>query len=768
MDYFISYNKADLHWAEWIAWQLEDAGYTTFIQAWDFRPGHNFAGKMHEGASEATRTIAVLSPDYLTSVYAQPEWLAAFASDPTGEKRNLIPIRVRPCELTGLQAPIIYVDLHEKQEDDAKSALLAGVSDARPKPISVTFPGAKSKVTADRPRFPGELPPIWNIHQQRNRNFSGRTEELSVLREALCSGRPTALTQAVSGLGGIGKTQLALEYCYRFAGSYDIVWWILAEDPARLAADYAALATELELPEGDSKAQERAVNAVHKELDHRKRWLLVFDNAPDAEAVAAYLPQGIGGHVIVTSRDQNWEAVADVLSVKVMPEPDAIEFLQNRSGKSDREGATELAHELGCLPLAMEQAAAYIRATSCSFADYLVLLSKSPQAMMAKGKGASGYAHAVTTTWEISFKKLEEESSIGAQLLNLCAFLAPDDIMRDLINKGAEHYPDPLRSAATDTLAINDAIAALRKYSLITVTPDALSMHRLVRIVVSERLDAPSREAWEDAALKAVNRAFPFDSDEVEFWPLCDRLLPHAEVVLTRQRALLAHYMKAGRLLVQVGLYLKGRGRYVEAKGFYLRALALYERSLGPDDPAIAGLLGNLGIVLRVLGELKESKEVHQRDLAMKEKAYGLNDERVAVSLSNLGNVLSELNELEAAKACAERAISIAERTLSSDDPHLGTYLGNFSMILFELGDLQGSLVAIDRALAIYEMSLGPEHPSVATAAGNRGVVLRKLGDMMGARVAMERALSIFRHSLGEEHPDTVKVRKNLESLDEG
>src|SRR5258706_9417646 len=126
-DFFVSYNKADRAWAEWIAWQLEAEGYTTILQAWDFRPGSNFVLEMQSAARTAKRTIAILSPDYLTSLYTQPEWAAAFVQDPTGQKGLLLPVRVRPCELTGLLPSIIYLDLVDLDASQAAIALLAGV-----------------------------------------------------------------------------------------------------------------------------------------------------------------------------------------------------------------------------------------------------------------------------------------------------------------------------------------------------------------------------------------------------------------------------------------------------------------------------------------------------------------------------------------------------------------------------------------------------------------------------------------------------------------
>jgi hypothetical protein len=204
---------------------------------------------MQRAAAEAQRTIAVLSPDYLDARYTQPEWAAAFARDPAGEQGRLLPVRVRPCEPAGMLPQIVYVELVGLQEPAAKQALLVGISRERAKPSTPPrFPPAAGRTVPERPRFPAALPPIWNIPHGRNPNFTGRVELLDALERALASTQAAALTQAIHGLGGVGKTQLAVEYAYRHAVEYELVWWVRAEEPATLAADYASSSARITPP----------------------------------------------------------------------------------------------------------------------------------------------------------------------------------------------------------------------------------------------------------------------------------------------------------------------------------------------------------------------------------------------------------------------------------------------------------------------------------------------------------------------------------------
>lgn len=321
-DFFISYNKADISWAEWMAWELEETGYQVVIQAWDFRPGFNFVIQMQRASAQAERVIAVLSPNYLNAEFTQPEWATAFARDPGGQKGLLLPVRVSECDLEGLLPQIVYIDLVGLPEEKAKDKLLRGVKTERAKPaVKPPFPGI----------FPGLLPPIWNIPHQRNPNFTGREDLLAEMRVTFTAGQPDGMVQAVYGVGGVGKTQVVLEYVYRHADKYRIVWWLRAEDSSTLAADYASLYAKLELSPKDITDQSTMVNAVREWLAQNGDWLLIFDNARSGEDVRPYLPQSCAGNVLITSRNQDWAAFAHERRLQPLAPEDAVNFLLMRT-----------------------------------------------------------------------------------------------------------------------------------------------------------------------------------------------------------------------------------------------------------------------------------------------------------------------------------------------------------------------------------------------------------------------------------------------------
>jgi Tfp pilus assembly protein PilF len=277
-----------------------------------------------------------------------------------------------------------------------------------------------------------------------------------------------------------------------------------------------------------------------------------------------------------------------------------------------------------------------------------------------------------------------------------------------------------------DPLACDEVLAALRRFSLVEVSSDALAVHRLVQAIARDRLAEDARRTWVEAAVRLVDDAFPSGEDDpsdVRTWPVCARLLPHALAAARHAEALQVAAEATGRLLNQAGVYLWGRAEFADAKAAYERTLAIGKAAYGPDHPTVATRVNNLGLVLQDLGDLTGARVAFERALAIDEAAYGPEHPRVAIRVNNLGGVLPDL------------------------------------------GDLAGARAAFERALAIDEAAYGPEHPKVAIRVNNLGLVLHDLGDLAGARAAFERALHIFREFLGEDHPSTLTVRNNLESL---
>jgi len=615
--------------------------------------------------------------------------------------------------------------------------------------------------TRTEPSRKTTLPVVWNVPLRRNPNFTGRSEQLASLHGAFNSGEPGSSVYVVSGLGGVGKTQLATEYAYRYSADYDLIWWVHSEELVSLTADYAGLAAALNLPNAESVDQREAVDAVKRWLSSNRRWLLVLDNATDYATVRDYLPAGESGHVFVTSRNPNFGRLGTTENLPLLPLEEAIGFLLRRTGQLDEAAAMNLAAELGYLPLALEQAGAYMEETGRSLADYLALYASRRRDLLKRGKPEGDYPDTVLTTWKISFDEAGKIAG-AAELLNLCAHMAPDSIPLELISEGHKTLPDTLSPVAADVLSLDKAVAALRRYSLVQVEDGELNVHRLVQDVVRDRLDAADQELWATASVRLVNNAFPYDSNDVLTWPVCDMLLPHALTAAAHSEGLNIEPDATGRLLNQVGLYLRGRAQYTEAQVAYKQAIAIGEAANGPDHPIVAVRVSNLGIVLRDLGDLDGARQAFERALKIDEAAYGPDHPIVAMRVNNLGNILRDLGDLDDARQAFERALKIDEAAYGPNHPEVATDTNNLGGVLRDLGDLDGAGHSFERALRIDEAAFGPDHPNVARDVNNLGGVLRDPSDLDDARHAFERALKIDEAAFGPDHPNVARDLNNL------
>jgi TIR domain/Polymerase beta, Nucleotidyltransferase/NB-ARC domain len=542
-DFFISYTAPDLGWAQWLAYQLEDAGYSTVLQAWDFKAGENFVERMHEAARFSRFTVGVLSPDYLSSDWCKAEMLAAIGQDPIAKKQKFIGVKVAPCMPDGLLTGRVYIDLQGKGERVAKQLLLEQIANAvstgRNKPdTSPAFPGAASETSSpsvirrinsktSSTRFPSNPSLILNlpIGASDASHFVGRQAIYQDIQTALLD--QSAKINApivISGGAGYGKSTLALHLIQGVAFGFDAVCWVNADTETSLAKDYADLANGLglALPQGTSQPDQ--IKAVKQHLDQSSRVLLILDNAEDPKLIAPYLSTAIGGvgsRALLTSRLQRWDGMK-TFDLEVFTADEARAFwLQQFEGAAwlgqtdEVKAADLLAEELGYLPLALRQAAAYMADVGLEPGAYLERWKSEhgKLTLLEKDGELRDYPQSLAAVLTLSLDKLKSQSPAAYELLTLCSLLAPDNVPLDSLQAALAQLDGEARvqfetrcpalgklthknQAAKNTAMDWDSLrSALHKSTLTQCTGSLLSWHRLSCLYVRLTLtDAQQQE----------------------------------------------------------------------------------------------------------------------------------------------------------------------------------------------------------------------------------------------------------------------------------
>ncbi len=586
--------------------------------------------------------------------------------------------------------------------------------------------------------------------------LAGREELLAALDARLAGGEDEGpRVVALHGLGGAGKTSVALEYAHRQLGEVGVAWQFGAEDPAVLAAGFGELAAQLGAADrGDPVASVHGVLAAFP-----APWLLVFDNAPDRASVARFVPPAGHGRVLVTSRNQIWPP-GQALQVPVLDREIAGEFLVNRTGDPDGQAAAELAGELGGLPLALEQAAAYVQASTDSLAGYLASFRQRRLEMLGRGEPI-GYSETVATTWRLAFEDLQLAVPGAAGLLRLMACCAPEAVPLRLLlqpRPGLEGKLGPevapiLMPLLEDRLAAGDAVAALRRYSLVTPAGDGLvSVHRLVQAVTIDQMPGDLAGRWRQAAATLIEAAIPADTNPPETWPVCAALLPHARVALANHSDGMA----------RIANYVGESGSYDAARDLERKIADAVERVLGAEHPDTLRARRDLAFWTGQAGDFAGARDQCAALLPDCERVLGAEHWDTLRVRVDLATWAGWAGDPVAARDLLAGLLPVRERVLGSEHPDTLTTRAYLASLTGQAGDPVAARDLFAGLLPVRERVSGAEHPHTLAARQELARWTGQAGDPVAARDLFAGLLPVRERVSGAEHPGTLDARRDL------
>jgi tetratricopeptide (TPR) repeat protein len=600
--------------------------------------------------------------------------------------------------------------------------------------------------------------------------FLGRGTEVAWLDAAIAD--PLVGVPVVHGLGGIGKSTLVAHWAARHRDQFTTVWWITADSAAGVDAGLVGFAEALQpglsavFP--SEALRERALGWLTSHSD----WLLVLDNVTDPANLAGLFarvpPDRAGGRMVMTSRRATgWPQLVTAVRLDVLPMDAAVELLTNLAARGGvevhRDEAQAVCTELGFLPLAVEQAGAYMAETGTNGRDYLRLLDAYPADIFRDGGEGRDCERTIARIWHVTLEALGKDGDdLPERLMRVLAWYAPHDIPRSLVESIG--FAEP---------ATRKALGRLAAYNMLTLdaTAETISVHRLVQAVIRTAAPEDSHRQADDirtahmTALQALVGVLP-DWRDPAGWPSWRQLLPHLNntIKLTSRNADDDHAAAAAAALMlnQRGLFLHRQGSLCSAIDSFEQALTYYRRVAGEHHPATLDTVNNLAYAYESAGQLDRAIPLFEQALTDSRRVLGDDHPNTLGSVNNLAYAYESAGQLDRAIPLFEQALTDRRRVLGDDHPDTLNSVNNLACAYESVGDLQRAIPLHEQTFSSRRRVLGDDHPDTLDSANNLGYAYKSAGDLSRALPMLEQALAGRRRILGDDHPDTLGTVNNL------
>ncbi|MFF3500057.1 FxSxx-COOH system tetratricopeptide repeat protein [Streptomyces sp. NPDC003247] len=599
-------------------------------------------------------------------------------------------------------------------------------------------------------RRAGDLPPAWNA-PPRNPAFTGRGKELDALHQRLTTeGSAAVLPEALHGLGGVGKTQIAVEYVYRHSDEYDVVWWISAEHPEQIRQSLARLGAVLGVETGgEQKITIAAVLGALRMGRPYRRWLLVFDNAEHPETVRQFFPTGGTGRILVTSRNAQWGRIAQTVDIDVFTPEESIELLARRGPELEHPQAARVAEALGNLPLALEQAAAWLSETGMPVDEYLQIfederadLDSQRGELLAAGVPVD-YPEPVAAAWNMSLGRLAERHAGAHQLLQVCSFFAPEPIARRIFTgvRGVE-LPAELTEVLRDPVKLGQAIREINRFSLIRINhrDNTIQMHRLVRAVLVGRMSPQEQADMRHAAHVLLANYDPGDVVSVN-WPRYSELMVHARF----SRAQECDDGWVRDMVRNIIRYLHGSGDHLTCVEYGREVVQAWTERLGENDLQTLTVAATLGHALRTLGDYREASELNDNSLRLLRESVGEDHPNTLAAVGAVSENAQIRGDFARSVELEEDRWRRAVREFGDNDPTTLAAANDYALALRLVGDYAEALRIDTQARDAAVQLLGYDALLPLLLTNNLSIDIRENGDYIGSRRMQEETLQLVR-----------------------